>query len=114
MIFYITAFVTDNSKKTGSRYLPCVLIIFVSGLCAVIALSIFTTHRQWGVQYEFAGGEFFASYWHETDDEAIVDGNRFKIETWLRWSYGIGWGGVAMTLFALITAAFSDLTRKQY
>lgn len=113
LIFYITAFITDNSKKTGSRYLPCVLIIFVSGLCAVIALSIFTAHRKWGVQYEYAGGEFFASYWQETQSEALVDGNRFKIETWLRWSYGIGWGGCAMTLFALITAAFSDLTRQR-
>ncbi|XP_066925416.1 lens fiber membrane intrinsic protein-like [Clytia hemisphaerica] len=113
LIFYITAFITDNSKKTGSRYFPCVLIIFISGLCAVIALSIFTTHRKWGVQYEVGGGEFYAQYWTQVEGEAVVDGTRFKIETWLRWSYGIGWGGVAMTLFALITAAFSDLTRRQ-
>ena len=82
-------------------------------MCAVIALSIFTNHRQWGVQYEVAGGEFYAQYWEEVAEEALIDGNRFKIETWLRWSYAIGWGGVAMTLFALITAAFSDLTRRQ-
>ena len=46
--------------------------------------------------------------------EAVVDGTRFKIETWLRWSYGVGWGGVVMTLFALITAIFSDLTKRVY
>lgn len=114
ILFYVIAFVTDNSKKTGSKYWPSALIIFCGGLCALIALSIFTVNRKASISFELAGNEFFAQFWTEVDSKAVVLRNEFKIETWLRWSYGVGWGGFGLTFFALITAILSDLTRKIY
>ena len=43
VIFYITAFVTDNSKATGSRYWPSALVMFFGGenhLCIFIWIKI--------------------------------------------------------------------------
>ena len=109
IIFYIIAFVTDNSKKTGSKFWPSAAIIFLGGLCATIALSIFTVHKQFGIQYELGGDEFYAQYWKEVKEKAIIEGGEYKIETWLRWSYMVGWAGVFMTLVTLICAILSDL-----
>ena len=65
IIFYLVAFITDESKKTGSKYWPAGLVIFIGGLCACIALVIFTINKQMGVQYELGGTEFYAQYWVE-------------------------------------------------
>lgn len=74
------------------------------------ALAIFTRNFQYSVQYAYSGGRYFATYWSLEPTESIVDGVFFKIETWLRWSYGVGWGGVVMAVFTLVTAILADLT----
>lgn len=114
IFFFIVAIITDNSKKTGSKYWPCAAIIFFGGLCALVGLSIFTVHSKATIEFEYAGNTFFPQYWTEVAEEVVVVGNKFKIESWLRWSYGIGWGGVAFTFFSLITAVLTDLTTKVY
>ena len=67
-------------------------------------------HSQWSVQYSYSAGRYYATHWQLEPEESIVDGVFFKIETWLRWSYGAGWGGVAMAVFTMVTAILSDLT----
>jgi len=114
IFFYLVAFITDNSKKTGSKYFPSALIMFIGGLCALIALCIFTVNRAASVEFTYGANEFFAQYWTEIGEVAMVNGQQYKIETWLRWSYIVGWFGFAFTLFALITAVLSDLTRRVY
>lgn len=109
ILFYLIAFITDNSKKTGSKFWPSAAVMFLGGLCAVIALSIFTVHKQYGIQYELGGNEFHAQYWKVVEEKAIIEGGEYKIETWLRWSYMVGWAGCFMTLCALICAVLSDL-----
>ena len=75
------------------------------------ALTIFTLNFQYSVQYAYSGGRYFAIYWSLEPTESIVDGVFFKIETWLRWSYGVGWGGFVMTVFTFVTSILSDLTQ---
>lgn len=74
------------------------------------ALTIFTKHQHWSIQYAYSSGQYFALHWSVEPTESIVDGVFFKIETWLRWSYGIAWGGSVMAIFTLIAAILSDLT----
>lgn len=31
IFFFMVAFITDNSKKTGSKYFPSTLVIFIGG-----------------------------------------------------------------------------------
>jgi len=109
ILFYLIAFITDNSKKTGSKFWPSAAVIFLGGLCATIGLAIFTAHKQYGIQYELGGSEFYAQYWKVVEEKAIIEGGEYKIETWLRWSYMVGWAGVFMTLCSLICAILSDL-----
>ena len=109
ILFYLVAFITDESKKTGSKYWPSALVIFLGGLCACIALVIFTVHKQMGVQYELGGDEFYAQYWAKVKSKAIIDGGEYKMETWLRWSYMVGWAGVFMSLVTIICAILSDI-----
>ena len=87
-------------------------LVFVSGLCALIGLCIFTVNRGVGNQFNLADDKFFVDYWD--DIEETVEINDGDVEIWLRYSYIVGWFGVAFTCFALITAFFSDLTREQY
>ena len=42
-------------------------------------------------------------------DKALIDGGEYKIETWLRWSYMVGWAGVLMSLITVICAILSDI-----
>lgn len=112
VFFFLLAFITDNAKKTGSKYWPSALVIFFGGLCALIGLSIFTAHKRYGVKYIYGGGEFFAQYWEEVQPIAVINGGEYKVETWLRWSYGVGWGGVGWTFFALLCAICADLIPK--
>lgn len=77
-------------------------------------MCIFAVNRQAGIQFNLAGDKFYADYWTEIEGTAVVNGADYKIETWLRYSYIVGWFGVAFTLFALITALLSDLVRKQF
>ena len=55
ILILLFALVTDNSKQTGSKYWPAASIILLSGVCACIGLTIFTQHKHWGIQYDFAG-----------------------------------------------------------
>ena len=88
-------------------------ILLYSGLCALIGLSIFTVNKKYGVKYIYGGGQFYAQYWELVQPIAVVNGGEYKVETWLRWSYGIGWGGVGWTFFALLCAIFADIIPKQ-
>ena len=63
IVFYLIALITDNSKKSGSKYWPSAGIVFLGGICACIALSIFTEYRQWGLQYELGGTEIHSQFW---------------------------------------------------
>merc|ERR1712179_661172 len=102
MLLFILALVTDNSKKSGSKFWPSAGIVFLGGICACIGLTIFTTHKHWAVHYEIAGKRFHAQYWKEQEDMVVVDGGEFVIETWLRWSYMVGWAGAFLTLCTIV------------
>ena len=55
IFLFILALATHNSKATGSKYWPSACVIFLSGVSACVGLTIFTQHKLWAVQYEFAG-----------------------------------------------------------
>ena len=103
-------------KKYGSYFANYLKkkksLVFVSGLCALIGLCIFTVNRGVGNQFNLADDKFFVDYWD--DIEETVEINDGDVEIWLRYSYIVGWFGVAFACFPLITAFFSDLTREQY
>lgn len=75
------------------------------------ALAIFSEHFDWSVEYAYSSGRYYATHWHVQADHSMVDGVFFKIEIWLRWSFAVGWAGAAMSVFTLVTAVLSDLTR---
>lgn len=77
-------------------------------------MCIFAVNRQAGIKFSLADDKFFADYWTIIESTARVNGADYKIETWLRYSYIVGWFGVAFTTFALITALLSDLITKQF
>jgi len=110
MFFFWVAFITDNSKNTGSKYWPAGLFSMGGAVCAGIALSIFHMHIRDGMQFSFGGGKYFAEYWVTFGDVGIVDGVAYKVETWLRYSYGLGWTGVCFEFLSLICCLLADLT----
>lgn len=112
MIFFFIAMVTDNSKESGSRYWPAGLLSLSSGICAIIALAIFTNNREQGVAFVYGGGKFFAQYWTKVASLSTVEGIKYEIETWLRWSYGAAWAGVLLSLIQFLLALASDATNK--
>ena len=75
------------------------------------ALSIFSQHFEWSVEYAYSGGRYYATHWRIQQDFSMVDGVFFKIEIWLRWSFAVGWAGAAMSVFTFLIAVLSDLTR---
>lgn len=83
------------------------------GLLGLAGLIIFTVHEQWNVAFNYDGSsQYFADYWWLEPDHSIVNNVFFKIELWYRWSFGLGWGGVGMSLFTFIVSLLSDVTRR--
>ena len=65
------------------------------------------------IQYSYSAGKYYAMYWSKTPTHSMVNGVFFNIELWYRYSFGIGWGGAALTVLAFITSLLADLTNTR-
>ena len=105
---FFVVFMMDSMKKSlldMCMYWISTTVVFLAFLCGLIGLCVFTAHKQHGVQFRLAGGEFYVEYW------TIVVGAVSGSKTQLGWSYMVGWGGVVMTLFTLVCELLSATVR---
>jgi len=77
----------------------------LSGLFAIIALSIFSMHFEWTIRYSFVGTEPFATSWEKIS-------MRSQMDSFYQWSYGVGWGGVVWTGLGLLVAVIHKLVSR--